>query len=417
MKKSMRTVFAILLCLVMVFAFAACSNGGNSGGSSAPAPAPAPAEEDADIPAASADTEDNLAKSKAIDISGLKGSDGQLLLIYGNARPVPERPADPKSLPDDDPLKYWDIEYAGRTTQKADPIVSPADGIIGKKIIMIGQSEHPYWGAVFNGATIAANAYGIELTTWNPNGDLNQQNQLIDKAIQEKPDMIMLATLDAEASVQQFKKIYDADIPSVAFNMFPSDEAMRYVTAITGPDDFGQFRLLAKTVADKVGGKAGVAYVTHLPGGSPYFARAYGPISTYAQDYPDMKTLDLQSPGFEAPKTKQVVADWITKFGDQLNVIILSDDSAQSEGAAQAVKEAGRDDIIMVAAGNSKIGMDLVKSGGLYAITYQSAEADGAIPIKVAADYFNGEKVENAYYLPQAIITKDNVEQYEPAAW
>jgi ribose transport system substrate-binding protein len=417
MKRKMNVVFAVLLCLAMVFSFAACGGGGDSDTPAADPPAADTPADDPTIPDEGADATDNLTASKAIDISTLKGSDGQLLLIYGDARPVPDRPADPDSLKDDDPLKYWDIEYAGRNTEKADPIQSPADGIIGKKIIMIGQSEHPYWGAVFNGANLAADAYGIDLTTWNPNGDLNQQNQLIDKAIAEKPDMIMLATLDAKASVQQFKKIYDAGIPSVAFNMFPSDEAMRYVTAITGPDDFGQFRKLATAVAEEVGGKAGVAYITHLPGGSPYFARAYGPISTYATDFPDMKTLDLQSPGFEAPKAKQVVADWITKFGDKLNVIILSDDSAQAEGAAQAIKEAGRDDIKVVAAGNSKVGMDLVKNGGLWAITYQSAEADGAIPIKVAADYFNGEKVENAYYLPQAIITKDNVEEYEPAAW
>lgn len=397
MKKTLFAILAIVLCLSLAMGAAA------SDVPEIPAPDPDPAV--------------NLENSLAIDISGVVGSDGQPLLIYGEARPVPERPDDPASLPDDDPLKYWDIEYAGRTTEKVEMIESPKDGAIGKNIIAIGQSEHPYWTAVFNGAQTAADAYGINLTLWNPNGDLNQQNQLVDKAIAEKPDMVMLAPLDAQASVQQFKKLYDAGIPAIAFNMIPSDEAMRYVLALTAPDDFGQFRKLAAAVADEVGGEAGVCYMTHLPGGSPYFARCYGPISTYAVDYPGMVTLDIQSPGFEAPKAKQVTADWITRFGDDLNVIILSDDSAQAEGAAQAVAEAGRDDIKMVAAGNSKVGMDLITNGGLFAITYQSAEADGAIPIKVAADYFNGVEIEPAYYLPQAIITADNVADYEPAQW
>lgn len=355
----------------------------------------------------------NLEESLKIDISGVKGTDGQPLLIYGETRPVPPKPTDKEEL------ELWSIEYAGRTTEKLPMIPSPKDGIIGKRIIMIHQSEHPYWTAVERGARTAAETYKVTLDIWNPNGDLNQQNQFIDKAIAEKPDLVLLSPLDAKASVQQFKKLYDAGIPAIAFNMIPTDEAMKYVLAITAPDDFGQFKKLAKHLAESVGGKAGVGYITHIPGGSPYFARCTNVIKYYEQNYPEMKTLDIQSPGFDAPKVKQVVSDWITRFGDELTCIVLADDSAQALGATQACEEAGRTDIKIVAAGNSKVGMDLVKQGKLFAITYQSAEADGAIPIKVAADYFNGVELDEnaAYYLPQAIITKENVDEYMPAQW
>ena len=64
--------------------------------------------------------------------------------------------------------------------------------------------------------------------------------------------------------------------------------------------------------------------------------------------------------------------------------------------------------------GNSKVGMDLVKAGKIDAITFQSAEADGAVPVKVAADYFNGVDLGSnaAFYLPQAVITPENVDSY-----
>jgi len=195
------------------------------------------------------------------------------------------------------------------------------------------------------------------------------------------------------------------------------------VLALTAPDDFGQFKMLAGYLAEQVGGVGGVAYMTHLPGGSPYFARYSNVRAYYAENYPDMVYLDHQSPGFEAPKAKQVVADWITRFGDELTCIVLSDDSAQGEGCAQAIAEAVQAGTIeegaikVIAAGNSKVGMDLVKSGGLTAITYQSAEADGAIAVLAAADYFNGVTLEPCYYLPQAVITADNVADYEPAQW
>ncbi len=355
----------------------------------------------------------NLEASLAIDISDVRGSDGQLLLIYGETRPVPPKPTNQEAL------DMWKLEYAGRQTQKKQMISSSEDGIIGKKIIMIMQSEHPYWTAVANGSRIACEAYQANFEMWNPNGDLNQQNQYVDRAIAEKADMVLLASLDAKASVQQFKKLYDAGIPAIAYNMIPNDDAMRYVLAITAPDDFGQFKMLAEHMAQEVGGSAGVGYITHIPGGSPYFARTTNVVEYYKENYPDMKTLDIQSPGFDAPKVKQVVADWITRFGKDLTCIVLADDSAQALGAIQAIEEAGRDDIYVIAAGNSKVGMDLVKSGKIDAITFQSAEADGAVPIKVSADYFNGVDLGSnaAFYLPQAIITPDNVDNYMPAQW
>ncbi len=355
----------------------------------------------------------NLAASKAIDISNVRGSDGQLLLMYGETRPVPPKPAD-KALAD-----MWSLEYAGRQTKKLPMIESPRDGIIGKKIVMIQQSEHPYWTAVSNGSKLACEAYMAEFELWNPNGDLNQQNQYVDRAIAEKADMVLLATLDAKAGVQQFKKLYEAGIPAIAYNMIPTDEAMRYVLAITAPDDFGQFKMLAEHMAQQVGGKGGVGYITHIPGGSPYFARTTNVVEYFKENYPGMKTLDIQSPGFDAPKTKQVVADWITRFGDDLTCIVVSDDSAQGLGVTQALEEAGRDDVYVIAAGNSKVGMDLVKAGKIDAITFQSAEADGAVPVKVAADWFNGVDIgaNAAFYLPQAVITPENVDSYMPAQW
>ncbi len=413
MKRKLMLIVAAILTVTLMLTFAGCGSS-NSGDSKNTDNKPADnAKDNKDKSGSEGSGNSNLEESLKIDISDVKGSDGQPLLMYGETRPVPPKPTDKEAL------ELWSIEYAGRTTEKLPMIPSPKDGIIGKRIIMIQQSEHPYWTAVSNGAKMAAETYKVDLEIWNPNGDLNQQNQFVDKAVAEKPDMVMLSPLDAKASVQQFKKLYDAGIPAIAFNMIPTDEAMKYVLAITAPDDFGQFKKLAKFLADAVGGKAGVGYITHIPGGSPYFARTTNVINYYKENYPDMKTLDIQSPGFDAPKVKQVVSDWITRFGDELTCIVLADDSAQALGAAQACEEAGRTDIKIIAAGNSKVGMDLIKQGKLFAITYQSAEADGAIPIKVAADYFNGVELDTnaAFYLPQAVITQENVEEYMPAQW
>jgi ribose transport system substrate-binding protein len=133
---------------------------------------------------------------------------------------------------------------------------------------------------------------------------------------------------------------------------------------------------------------------------------------------PKMTCLDMQPTGLEAERTMQVTADWITRFGPQLKGIVSADDAGAQIGMEEACRRAGRPDIVRVAAGNSKVGMDAVRSGSLAMVTYQSAESDGALPMKIAADWFNGKPIQRPiYFLKKALISKQNVEQFLPPQW
>lgn len=414
-----KRVIGLLLAVMMVVAlFAGCGGAAgtkDSGGKTSDTQVIQ--EESLDSGDKLSDAQKNLEESLKVDISTLKSADNQPLLLPVEKKEIPKRPEDPSKLAEDDPLHWYDMEYAGWSATKINIPKSPADGAIGKKVVVIINGDHPYLTAYGNGAKKIADAYKMDFKLMSPNWDLNVQNQQIDQAINSKPDMIILVPLDAKAAVQQFRKINQAGIPCIASNMLPEDEGMKYVISWTGPDDWGQFRMLSRVLADKLGKKGGVAYVRHAPGGSPFFARTMGPISELKGYAPDMKVLDMQAPGFEAEKTKQVVADWITKYGDELKGIVASDDSSQAIGIIEALKKAGRTDVVVVAAGNSKVGMDAIKAGDLLASTYQSAEADGAVAVKLAADWFNGKEVPPVGYIPKHVITKEDVDKYMPAQW
>ena len=369
----------------------------------------------------------NLAASLKVDTSVLKSADNQQLLAPStDTRQVPARPADPNALPETDPLHWYDMEWAGWNVTPTNVPKSPMNGAIGKKVIMIVHGDHPWTTACILGAKKVADAYQMNFKAVSPNWVKDVQDQLIDQAINEKPDMILLIPLDAKGAVQQARKINQAGIPLHIFNTLPDAQALNYALGWTGPDDFGQFRLLARAWADELhkrnpGAKSiGVAYVQHAPGGSPFFARSFGPISELSTYAPDIKTLAKASPTpatFDANTTMQLVSDWLTKYGKDLKGICASDDSAQSLGIFQALEKAHRTDVVVVAAGNSKQGMDLVKAGKLYAITYQTAEGDGALAVQYAADWFNGKNVPLRRNLAQHIITKADVDSFYPPQW
>lgn len=420
----MKKIIAIVVVVVMTCAlFAACAPAEQTPSASADASASVEASADGSASAdANAGGGDNLAKSKEMwtkAVKEAKSTDNQLLMPDPIEKTFPERPADPTALGEDEAGHYYDMEYVGWDAGAKDAKLpkSPGDGSIGKKVIVIVHGDHAWTNANMKGWEMAGDALGMEVEILSPNWDPALQDQLIDQAINAKPDAIALIPLSAENATQQFRKITQAGIPAFGYNTLTTSDAMPYMEAWTGPDDWAQMRDLADTLGEAMGGKGGVAYITHNVGTSPYYARTYGPITQLKEKYPDIATLDVQSPGFEAAKVKQVVADWITRFGDKLNAIFLADDSAQATGAIDAIKESGRTDIKVVAAGNSKTGQDLVKSGDLLSINYQSAEGDAGLAARTIAAWFNGEEVLPVGYLSTAMITKDNVEEFYPTQW
>ncbi len=408
MKKRISTLTSILLVLAMILALSACEP---------QTPTSVPTSNQSSSEATS--EKSNLDLSLELDdkVKNLKAVDGQPLFFDDFVKTFPERPADPLALPETDPLHWYDYEYAGWSTEKVNYPESPADGCIGKKIIMVIHGEHPYYTAYASGAQMMAANYQMELKILWPNWDLNTQNQMIDQAINEKPDLIILLPLDVKAAVNQYKKINEAGIPVIAAHQLTDEEGLKYALCWTGPDEWAPRRVLSEMIAEELDSKGGYAIMSHNPGGSTYYSRGYGYVSTLSEIAPDMKLLDLQSPGFDAEKAKQLALDWIKKYGDELKCIIAADDGAQLIGIMEACDQTGRDDIVLVAAGNSKTGMDNVKTGRVLGINYESPSACAATAIRTAADYFNGKTIPSAVYLPAVIITPDNVDEFYPAQW
>ncbi len=351
------------------------------------------------------------------DVMALKGSDGQPLLLPADEKTIPKRPDNPTELPEEDPMHWYDMEYAGWNVEKAPMPKSPGDGPAGKYMVFLKMVDHPYNTAYSNGLKQVADAYGIKVKTMVANSDITIQSQQVDQAINEQPDMVIINAVDAQACLPLMKRMNDAKIPVIASNLLISDEAMKYCLSWTGPDDWQQMRKLAHEFAEQMNYEGGYVIVQHRPGSSPYFSRTWAAVTELKKIAPKMKLLAKQTTDLEAEKSMQVVSDWITRFGDDLNGIFSCDDSGTQIGINEAVRNADREDIVRVSAGNSKVGMDFIKNGQLHAITYQTAEGDGALPMHLAAQWFSGKEIPPVQYLPIRIITKENVEDYYPPQW
>ena len=135
--------------------------------------------------------EDNLKKSKAIDWQSATDNAGNPLFIDTLIPEAPERPEDPDALPETDELHWYDFEYPYAQVEKLEQPESPADGCIGKKIILLSNGDHPYHTAYVEATQQACEIFGMEVEVMSANWDANIQTQQVDQAINEHPVLII----------------------------------------------------------------------------------------------------------------------------------------------------------------------------------------------------------------------------------
>jgi methyl-accepting chemotaxis protein/ABC-type sugar transport system substrate-binding protein len=363
--------------------------------------------------------EDEIKKFKIIDASNLASSDGQPLIQWNYmAKQIPPRPDRPESYPETDERHWYDMEYAGWNAEKAPMPESPSDGADGKRVLALLPGRHPYYESYLRGMEKMANAFGVKLGHLTGDyDDMALQGRQVEQAIRERPDLIVLVPADSKMAALYAKRIHAALIPAIAATQMPDNEAFRYVLGYTGTDEWRSYRELARKFADLMGKKGGYCIIQHAPGGGPYFARTYAFITELKKYSGEMRCLDMRYTEFDRNKTKAVVEEWMDKYRGQINGIATADHSEGILGIYDALDERKASDLIVVSQGHNKLTLDLIKGKRLHAVTMQSAETDGALPIEMAVDYFNGLEIVPVKYMPVQIITAENAEKFYPPQW
>ncbi len=344
-------------------------------------------------------------------------SEDRLLIFWNNRlKEIPPRPRHPEQFPEQDARRWYDMEYAGWGVLKDGIPESPCDGPHGKRIAFLQPGLHPYHVAYAEGLGRVALKSGVRLLTFPGNMTTEGQDVQVRRALLEKPDLAILVPISSEECTRWVGEFHARGIPVIVGNFIPNEDAYRTILSWCGPDDWGQFRMLARTFAQMMGFDGGYGILRHIPGTSCYYARTWSVITELRRIAPRMACLEMAASSrdgvFDPEMAQRLVGGWIDAHGADLRGIVAPDDDILVDGINEALRRAGRPDIIVVGAGNSPKGMQMVKAGTLRAITFQPPQADGALPLKIAVDWFNGLDIQPINYLPKHIITRDNVDDF-----
>ncbi|WP_037078814.1 sugar ABC transporter substrate-binding protein [Neorhizobium vignae] len=209
-------------------------------------------------------------------------------------------------------------------------VVAMAGPALATDIIVVahGQANDPFWSVVKNGVEKAAKDTGVKVQFRSPETfDMVQMGQMIDAAVNQDPDGLVVSIPDGDALGPAIKRAVAAGIPVISMNS-GSDVAHKLGALLhVGQSEFDAGKIAGQKLAE-LGGKKAICVNQEV-----------GNVS-----------LDLRCAGFKEG------------FGKAVKVLPTTNDPAEVEAKVRAALESDPDLNVILALNASLVGEPSVKA-------------------------------------------------------
>ncbi len=229
---------------------------------------------------------------------------------------------------------------AAASSAAAEPASNP---LAGKKVALIMRLNTGTFSAQYvDGVKKQIAKFGGEVTVLGSDNDLSKMTANLDSAVNQKFDGILLDHGDPAALTAGVQKALAAGIPVVAF-----DSALNGVEGVTNlaQNDQKLAEFTLEKLAEEAGGKGNIVKVW-VAGFPPMESRQIS-YKAFQDKYPDIKEIaafgNASNPQLDTQSQLEAVLKKYPNKGDITAVWAAWDEFAK--GAANAIKQAGRDEI------------------------------------------------------------------------
>lgn len=289
-------------------------------------------------------------------------------------------------------------------------------------LLMLGM-ESPYCPPyVSNFTEIVSNA-GMNFFMFNGEFDAQLQAQQMDDAIAMQPELIVVFAADSQGIAPSVKKAYDAGIPVFMCNNPPVKESEQYTVAYAGPNNYLEGQVAGEMIYEVLGGEGDIVMIEGLAGQDAQINRAQGMLDKLDEMNADINLLARQTADWRKDLAVQVMQDFVTRYGDEIDLVYGQDDTL-AIGAAIALEEAGMGGKIpIIGIGGSKEGLKAIDEGLVFGTVLQSPidETDlvANMAVEMVKQGFGPEDKWDPYwnFMETPPVTQENVEEYLPGDW
>ncbi|MBQ9263393.1 MAG: substrate-binding domain-containing protein [Clostridia bacterium] len=286
--------------------------------------------------------------------------------------------------------------------------------IAGKQVALMT----PYLGSVTTNQMVEymktdLESKGATVTVINTNNDFAMlASRIEDVATSGQTDAIVLVSADPSQIANQLQDAFEAGIP-----VFGCDSGFIDGMAVNATSDNYQMgELIVKYVFDELmGGKGTVIALTHRP--HPGVVKRCIAFDDLLKEYPDITLITEQHVPAEQPinDAQTIVENLLLANAEKDSITAIW--AAWDEpaiGATQALKEAGRDEVLVTGVDGNQQAISLIAEGGnLKATVAQNFEGMAKIVVEEMEKLFDGQEIEKGEkYAPATLITLDNVNEF-----
>jgi ribose transport system substrate-binding protein len=294
---------------------------------------------------------------------------------------------------------------------------SPAPSGTPMKVAVIPKGlTHVFWQSVKAGAEKAGSEKNVEIKWDGPQKetDTSQQVGIVENAINNKVDGIVLAPLDKAALVNVIKKAKEKKIPLTIFDSAADVTEDDYVSFVATDNKKGG-ELAAERLGKLLNGKGTVALIPVQPNSASTMDRESGFEETIKAKFPGMKVIRSSYSMNDRANALKVVEDVLTAHSEIVGVFSANEPAAV--GALQALKNrqlVGK--IKLVGFDSTKQLEDALEKGDLDSLVVQNPYKMGYEGVMSLVDLKAGKTPEKRIDTGVVLMTKDNLETPEVKA-
>jgi simple sugar transport system substrate-binding protein len=237
-----------------------------------------------------------------------------------------------------------------------------------------------------------AEQLGVELRFLDAQQKQENQIEAVRKLIIQRVDVIGISPIVETGWEDVFREANAAGIPIILVDRRAAVPDDLYVSYL-GSDFLEEGRRAARILADLVDGKAKIVELVGTIDSAPANDRFTG-FREVLNSYPEMQIIDSQSGDFTRARGKEVMADFLQKYGEMITAVYAHNDD-MALGAIQAIEEYGLkpgQDIKIVSVDAARGAFEAMIAGKLNA-TVECNPLLGPQFFELALKVVNGESI------------------------
>lgn len=255
--------------------------------------------------------------------------------------------------------------------------------------VIAKSTESNFWKTVFGGVSTASIEYNVNVTTEGPENeeDYEAQNRLIEKAIENKADAIVLSAIDYNKSVDIVERAVAAGIFVVAID---SDVNTDKISAYIGTDNYEAGREAGAALL-KTPGNLNVGIVNFDVNSHNGQEREQGILDVIAKE-PRVRLISDITVDSNISDAEKGTLDMLARH-KEINAIATFNEWT-TLGVGYAVSELGlKDRTTVVGFDNNVVSVGMLETGEMDALIVQNPYAMGYLGVETAWNLMNGKDV------------------------